>query len=255
MSTQIINIERLKGLKLAGMVESYTGQIKTPTSEELGFDDRLSLLIEREVSLRDHRRISRLVRGAGFPMRAAMVDMDYSSDRKLDKRVIQTLANCGWIRSKLNAAVVAPTGLGKTWLACAIGHQACANGLSVQFWRASELYEKIAMAQSSNTLPRLKQALFKVDLMILDDFGMAPMPQHIASVLLDIIDKRDGQGALMVTSQFEPKHWHEVLGQPTVADALLDRIVHNSIIVTMSGESIRKRRGKAAVQMSLEGVR
>lgn len=250
MTITIQNASQMRGLKLSSMARAYDAQLQQPKLHELAFDDRLALLLEAEDSSRRNRKLTRLVSQASFREQAALEDVDYRAGRGLDKALMASLATCSWITRHQNLLILGPTGLGKTWLACAIGHQACRQGMTVKFHRVSDLFDTIADAQHDGTLPKLKLALTKPDLLILDDFGIGDMSTTASQLLLDVLDGRMHRGSLLVTSQYPIDAWHGLFPDPTIADAALDRFVHNSHRINLKGESMRKLRAKAELGLS-----
>lgn len=244
MSTVQQTLNRLRELRLSSMAEAYDLQHRQPTLYQLGFDDRFSLLVEQEASARESKRLNRLIRAAGFPEAASLEDVDYGTARGLEKSYIASLGSCEWLRQKLNLVIIGATGVGKTWLGCAFGTQACRLGMTVTFHRASELYGDIAVAMMDGSLPKLKAALIKPNLLILDDFGLGDISPSVAQVLLDVVDRRMRSGSLLITSQYPTDQWHGLFPDPTIADAILDRVVHQSHRLSLRGESMRKLNAK-----------
>lgn len=248
MSTVQQTINRLRELRLSSMAEAYDLQAQQPKLYQLGFDERFSMLVEHEASARESKKLNRLVRAARFPEPAALEDVDYGASRGLDKSQVASLAGCEWVRQKLNLVIVGATGVGKTWLASAFGTQACRLGMPVVVYRASDLYGEIALATHDGSLPKLKAELIKPNLLILDDFGLGDITPSAAQVLLDVIDRRMRSGSLLITSQYPTEQWHGLFPDPTIADAILDRVVHQSHRLTLKGESMRKLKAKQAMQ-------
>lgn len=248
MSTVQQTINRLRELRLSSMAEAYDMQLQQPKLYQLGFDERLSLLVEHEASARESKKLNRLVRAAGFPEPSALEDVDYGASRGLDKSQVASLAGCEWVRQKLNLVIIGATGVGKTWLASAFGTQACRLGMPVVFYRASDLYGDIALAMHDGSLPKVKAELIKPSLLILDDFGLGDISPAAAQVLLDVIDRRMRSGSLLITSQYPTEQWHGLFPDPTIADAILDRVVHQSHRLTLKGESMRKLKAKQVMQ-------
>lgn len=247
MSTNTQNLNKLRELRLNAMATAYELQQEQAKLQQLAFDDRFGLLLESEVSTRNSRKLNRLVKSAGFPEIAAFEDYDARASRGLDKALMSTLANCSWITRKQNLMILGPTGVGKTWLASAFGHQACRLGMTVAFYVANDLFTSIGQAVLDASLPKLKTALYKPNLLILDDFGIGEMSPTAAQVLLDVADRRMRTGSLLLTSQYPSDTWHGFFPDPTVADAVLDRVVHQAHRVQLKGESMRKIRGRAAL--------
>ncbi len=240
MSSVQQTMNRLYELRLSGMAEAYTNQLQQPKLHELSFDDRFALIVEQESAGRESKKLKRLISNAGLPETASLEDTDFRATRGLDKMVIASLASSEWARQHLNLIIVGATGVGKTWLACAFGTQACRQGLSVAFHRASDLYGDIATAAHDGSLAKLKTALIKPSLLIIDDFGLGVMSMQEAQVLLDVVDRRMRTGALLITSQYPTDQWHSFFPDPTLADAVLDRVVHQAHRITLKGESMRK---------------
>jgi len=241
---------RLRELRLAAMAEAYERQLQQPKLHQIGFDDRFGMLVEAEASARESRKLKRLVRGAGLPDAASFEELDDRASRGLDKPLLASLAQCEWVRRQQNLILVGATGVGKTWLACAFGHQACRLRLSVSFYRVSDLCEDIATAAIDGSLPDLKKNLGKSSLLILDDLGIGTITAEAAEVLLQVVDRRMRTGSLLITSQFPGEKWHGLFPDPTIADAILDRVVHQAHSIKLKGESMRKTRARkdAAVQ-------
>jgi DNA replication protein DnaC len=230
-------------LGLSGMAEAYENQVETASYVSMGFDDRLSLLLEQEKSDRDNRRYERLRKQAKFKHTSAyMENIDYRQKRGLDQAMMQDLQNCEWIHSGLDIIFTGPAGTGKTWLACSLGHQACRNGLKVQFHRLTILLEELSIAHVDGTFHKKLKQLQSLDLLILDDFGVGSIDPKGRGDLLEIIDGRTGAKSTIITSQLPVGKWHEYLstGNPTAADSILDRITNSSIRFELFGESMRK---------------
>jgi DNA replication protein DnaC len=237
-------ISRLRELRLAHMADAYERQLQQPKLHQLGFDDRIAMLVDHEVAERESRKLKKLMRDASLPEGAMLEDIDFRADRGLDKSQLASLANCDWVRRQQNLIVVGATGVGKTWLACALSSQVCRLKMSAVFYRVTDLYSEIADAHMDGSLAKLKQALIKPNLLILDDLGIGEITPQVAQILLDVVDRRMRTGSLLITSQFSTDKWHELFPDPTVADAILDRIVHQSHRLALKGESMRKIRAK-----------
>ncbi len=235
-------LEQLRRLRLNGMADAYAQQVEQADAEALSFDERLGLLVDRERSDRESRRLSNRLRRARLKHQASMEDLDYSAARGLDKTVIRGLARCAYIRHHENVLIVGATGTGKTYLACALAHRACLEGFSAQYERLSRLLESIRLARADGSYPKLVAALAKTDVLVLDDWGLAPIPPQSRNDLLEILDDRHGSRSTIVTSQLPVAEWHASVGDATLADAILDRLVHNGHRVTLKGDSMRKKR-------------
>lgn len=229
----------LKKLKLPGMAAAFEEQIVQPVTQSLSFNDRFGLIVDRETTHRDNQRLVRLLKGARFKHNACVEDIDYRADRGLDKSVMANLIDCAWIGKAQNVIFTGATGCGKTWLACALGNQACRQGKSVMYVRASRLLEEMKLAHSDGSFRKRLVQIAKIDLLILDDFGVATLTQTERQDLLELIDDRTTKSTL-ITSQLPVKAWHDVIGEPTLADAILDRIVHRAHTIKLTGETMRK---------------
>lgn len=233
-------LEQLRQLKLTGMAEAFTQQREQPETHALSFEERFTLLVDREVTFRENRRLVRLLQLARLKQPACIEDVDYKHRRGLERSLMAQLASCDWVRSHHNVHLTGPTGTGKSWLACALGHQACRQGLSVRYERVPRLLETLRLARADGSLPKRLAWVARIDLLILDDFGLKPLSQSERHDLLEVIEDRHGTRSTMITSQLPISHWHEYLNEPTVADALLDRLLHNAYKLELKGESMRK---------------
>jgi DNA replication protein DnaC len=238
--------EKLHALKLPGMAEEFNRQLITPVMSELSFEHRVRNIVDHEITLRDNKRLQVLLKKASLPQGACMEDIDYRTQRGLDKAEIQSLSTLDWIRNRHNLVMTGPTGTGKSWLACALANQACREGLSCHFVRFPILLESLTVARATAGLQTRLQQLRKFDLLILDDWGIEPIPKRAQSDLLELIDSRSGACSFLITSQMPMSLWHDMFENKTVADALMDRIVHSSYHIELSGESLRKTQNLAA---------
>ena len=250
MSSTQQTITRLRELKLVPMADAYDMQLQQPKLHDVSFDDRFAMLVDYEASEREARKLKRLIRGAGMPEAASFEDVEYKVNRGLDKAQLASLASCDWIRRQQNLIIQGATGVGKTWLACAFGQQACRLKMPVLFYRASDLYGTINQSLLDGSLPALKLSLSKPSLLILDDLGLGEMNQHASQFLLDVIDRRMRTGSLLITTQYPNDQWHGFFPDPTVADAILDRVVHQSHRLSPKGESMRKTMARKKMQSS-----
>ena len=237
-------LDGLQALKLTGMVAALADQVVTPDIDELAFEERLGLLVDREITERENRRLTSRLRRARLRHTAALEDIDYRNPRGLDKGLIQSLASCQWAKEHLNILITGPTGVGKTWLACALAHKACREGYTVQYLRLSRLLRELMIAKGDGRYPKLLANLAKVDVLLLDDWGLMKLSAENRRDLLEVLEDRHGIRSTIATSQLPIEEWHNVIGDPTLADAILDRLVHNAYKINLRGESMRKRQGK-----------
>lgn len=235
--------EKLHLLRMPGMAEEFNRQLTTPANSELSFEHRVRSMVDHEITLRDSKRLQVLLRRAMLPQSASVEDIDYRAQRGLDKAEVQSLVTLDWIRNRNNLVITGPTGTGKSWLACALANQACRQGLACHFVRVPILMENLATARATGGLHSRLQQLKRYDLLILDDWGIEPIPKRVQSDLLELIDSRAGACSFLITSQMPMNLWHGLFDNKTVADALMDRVVHSSYHVELSGESLRKTQG------------
>jgi DNA replication protein DnaC len=236
-----VTLEQMRSLRLAGMAEAFEEQLNNPLTE-LDFDSRLAILIEREALVRENRKMKRRLQQAKFQQQACVEDIDYQHSRGLHKSTVLELAHCNWVRSRLNILITGPTGCGKTYLACAMAHKACLNGFSSRYYRLPRLWETLKIAKADGSYPQWLTQIAKVDILILDDWGLVAPDVTQRRDLLEILDDRYQQRSTIITSQLPTSHWHEHINDETLADAVLDRILHNAIPLTLSGESMRKQK-------------
>jgi len=237
-------LDKLHALRLTGMARAFEEQLKMPDIEALSTEERLGLMADREMTERDCRRLQTWLRRAKLRHQAAIEDIDYRHPRGLDKSLMTKLATSQWIREHHNVLITGPTGIGKSWLACALAHKACRDGLNALYVRVSRFFQELSTAKGDGRYPKLMNALAKSEVLVLDDFGTAALKDEHRRDLLEILDDRYGVRATLVTSQFPVENWHELIGDPTLADAILDRLIHNAYKINLKGDSMRKRRKK-----------
>jgi len=237
-------LDKLQTLRFTGMYKALAEQGQMPDIDSLSFEERLGLLIDREMTEREDRRLQTRLRKAKLKHNAAIEDVDYRSPRGLDKGLMLQLSGCQWIKEGLNLIINGPTGVGKTWIACALAHKACREGYSAQYLRLPRLFEELSLAHGDGRFPKLMTAFAKTDLLILDDWGLSKLSAEQRRDLLELLDDRHGTRSTIVTSQLPVDHWHEIIGDPTLADAILDRLIHNAYRIKLKGESMRKRQAK-----------
>jgi len=234
-------VQTLRSLKLTGMAEGLEQQQAQPaTHDELGFEERLALLVDRESSYRNNNKIARLLKAAKLKLQAYPEDIDYRHPRGLQKSQFADLLSSHWIHQHHNVLITGSTGCGKTYLGCALAHQACRHGLSVRYFRTSRLLEALSIAHGDGRFIKLIQQLAKTDLLILDDWGLEKMTLSQRNDLLEIMEDRHGLKSTLITSQLPIEQWHKTIGDNTLADAILDRLLHNSHKLKLKGESMRK---------------
>lgn len=250
-------LDKLTHLRLSGMARALAEQQEQPTYRSLSFEDRLGLLIDRELQERENRRLSRYLKAAKLRSNACMEDIDFQYPRGLDRAQLLHLASCQWVDAHQQVLVVGPTGSGKTYIACALAHAALRRGHSALYLRAPRMLEDLMTARADGRLPRLAANLARVAVLIVDDFALQALTPQQAGEFLEVIEDRSGLRSTILTSQLPVAMWHESLGEPTVADAVLDRLLHGAHRIELSGESMRRERtGKlpnTADGPSLEG--
>ena len=237
-------LDKLHALKLTGMAAALADQSATPDITELTFEERLGLLVDREMTERDNRRMSSRLRRARLRHNAILEDLDYRHSRGLDKGLVQSLAGCQLVKEHLNVLITGPTGVGKTWLACALAHKACREGYTAQYVRLTRLLRELTIAKGDGQYAKLLTNLAKVDVLILDDWGLMKLSAENRRDLLEVLEDRHGRRSTIATSQLPMDQWHDVIGDATLADAILDRLVHNAYKINLRGESMRKQQAK-----------
>ena len=237
-------LTQLHALGLHGMAKAFDELAANGQADGLDRLEWLTLLLDREASLRQDKRFTSRLRAARLRQQAAVEDVDYRSPRGLDRALFQKLAEGDWIKGHDNLVLVGPTGVGKSWLAAALGHKACRDNQSVLYQRVPRLFEDLALGRGDGRHPRLLRSLGRADLLILDDWGLEPLDAGARHDLLEILEERYGRRSTMITSQLPVDRWHDIIGDPTYADAILDRLIHNAHRIELTGESLRRGRGK-----------
>lgn len=233
-------VAKLHTLRLTGMATALAEQAAQTEVDRLGFDERLGLLVDREVAERDSRRLKLRLAQARLRQSACLEDLDHRTPRGLDRTLMATLATGQWLRQHLNVLITGPAGIGKSWIMCALANQACRLGFTARYQRFDRLIQEMAYARGDGRYAKLLAQTAKTDLLCLDDFLLAPLTDVARRDLLELLDDRHGVRSTVVTSQLPVKHWHDAIGDPTLADAILDRLVHNSYRLDLKGPSLRK---------------
>jgi DNA replication protein DnaC len=246
-------LQQLHELRLRGMAAGFEQQLTTSSSNELSFEERLGLLLQHELVERQSCRLRQRLRWAKFPQPAALEELDLKAARGLDRAALGQVTNLAWINEHLNVLLTGPTGVGKSFIACAIGHAACRADHSVRCFRLARLIDDLNRHSALQTKSTFLRHLAKADLLILDDFGLAPLPDPIRRDLLEILDDRYDRRSTLITSQLPVEQWHTYLEDPTLADAILDRLIHNSYRLALKGDSMRKQKTTASNSKPAKG--
>lgn len=237
-------LEKLQTMKLHGMADAFRTQLETTDASQLSFEERFAMLVDQQWLWKENRALARRLRSAKLKERGVIEDIDYQHPRGLDRKLIRTLASSEWVRQHQNVLLIGPTGIGKTWLGCALAQKACRDGFTILHKRSSELFRDLAVAHVDGSLGRLLTKLARIDILVLDDFAMAPLKDSERRDFLELCDDRYQRRSVILTSQLPLAHWHEQIGDPTLADSILDRLVHNAYRIELNGESMRKKRNR-----------
>jgi DNA replication protein DnaC len=235
-------LDQLHALGLHGMAKGFKELDGNPEARALDHSEWLALLLEYETTLRRQKRFEARARAAHLRQSATIEDVDYRAARGLDRALFRKLTTCEWIRTRRNLIITGPCGVGKSWLACALGHMACKEDFSVLYHRIRRLFAALALARGDGRYAKLLRTIARAKLLILDDWGPETLSSEQARDLLEIVEDRYDSGSILLTSQVPVDRWHDIIGNPTLADAILDRIVHNAYRIELTGESMRKRR-------------
>lgn len=233
-------LDQLRALKLEGMLEALQEQKNQKEIMHLSFEERLGLLVAHEISIRESKRVKRRLQVAKLKTPACFEDINFKSTRRLDKSVVFSLESCQWIKEARNVLITGATGTGKTFLAESLAHKACLKGFNVLSVRLSRLLEELVQAKAEGSYLKRIQAISKIDLLLIDDYGISPFTDQNRRDFLEILDDRYKKKSTIITSQLEVKHWHAAIGDATLADAILDRVVHNSYRFDLKGDTLRK---------------
>ena len=233
--------DKLYGLKLFGMAEAFKEQLQHPNLSALSFEERFGLLVDRQWTFKEDCRLQRLLKDAKLKIQACPEDLDYKNPRGIDKSIILRLLSCDWVQKHQNVIISGPTGVGKTFLACALAQKACREGFRAFYIRLPKLFYHLALAKADGSYPKTMKKLLRAQILILDDLGLAPLTDPERRDLLEVIEDRHGASSTIVTSQLPIDNWHEHIGDPTIADAILDRLIHNAHRINLKGGSMRKK--------------
>ncbi len=236
-------INKLYELKLNGMAEAFTDQLQQPDMDGLSFSERLALLVDRQWTWQENNRMKRYLKNARLKLDACVEDIDYKTPRGIDQSVIMNLVSCDWVKRHHNIVITGPTGAGKTFLACALTNKACREGYRALYIRAPKFAYQMALAKGDGSYGRTITKLAKAHVLVIDDLGLTPMTDGERRDLLEVMEERHGHASTIITSQLPVEHWHDQIGDPTIADAILDRVIHNAhkINLSMKGDSLRKK--------------
>ncbi len=235
-------LEKLTTMRFTGMAAALDEQMQMDGLDDMAFEERLGLLLDREQAVRETRRMKTRLRKAKLRQQGSVEDIDFRHPRGLDKSLVVRLADCQWIRKHNNLIITGPTGVGKSYLACAFAEKACREGFSALYLRTTKLFEDLSLAKGDGRYLKLLSSYAKTDLLVLDDYGLLELNQEQRHDLLEIFEDRHGLKSTLVTSQLPVEHWHEQIGDPTLADAILDRLVHSAHKIKLKGESMRKKK-------------
>jgi DNA replication protein DnaC len=247
-------LEKLYGMKLMGMADAIRRQMEDPEAAQLSFEERLAMLVDQQWDWRQNKALARRMKNARFKQEAVVEDIDYRHPRRLDRPLIRSLSACEWVTQHHNLIITGPTGVGKSFLACALAQKAVRDGFAALYTRAPRLLRDLAVARADGSFPRFLDRIARIDVLIVDDWAMAPLSDSERRDFLEICDDRYATRSTVLTSQAPITHWHDQIGDPTIADSILDRLVHNAHRIELEGASIRKsKNGKPSTEKAKEG--
>ena len=235
-------LEKLYAMKLNGLAGAWLEQQQHPQSDDLSFDERLAMLVERQWVWKENRALVTRLKFAQLRQAACLEDIDYRHPRDLKRAVVEQLASCDWIRHHHHCIITGPTGVGKSYLACALAHKACREQFRALYFYGPKLFRALSLAQADGSLTRLLKRLARVDLLVIDDWTLTPLKPDQYRLFLEILDDRQGIGANLITSQYKIADWHQLIGDPTVSDAILDRLVHSAHRLELNGDTMRGKK-------------
>jgi DNA replication protein DnaC len=235
-------LEKLKTLRLHGMIKALEDQAQLADMESLSFDERLGLLVDREMTERENRLFRTRIVKAKLRLQAAIEDVDFRHPRGLDKSLILKLSDCRWVKEHHNLIITGPTGTGKTYLACALAHKAIREGYTALYLRFPRLFQELHIARGDGRYGKLLASMAKIDLLLFDDWGLTKLNAEQRHDLMEIMEDRHGLKSTLLASQFPVDKWHDIIADPTLADAILDRLIHNAYKINLKGDSMRKKK-------------
>jgi DNA replication protein DnaC len=237
-------LEKLSQMRLHTIADALRDQLQQPSLQELSFEERIAMLVDREWIARENRKLQSRLKAARLKQQASVEDIDFRHPRGLDKSVMLTLSNCNWIRNHQNVIITGQTGIGKSYLGEALAQKACREGFTALYYRVPRLFRDMAIARGDGSYGKLLGKIAKTDLLVVDDWGLSPLNDAERRDFLEIMEDRHGIRSTVITSQYPVAKWHELIGEPTLADAILDRIIHNAHKIILKGESLRKTKAK-----------
>jgi DNA replication protein DnaC len=237
-------LEKMSTMRLTGMVKALREQMQQADVTSLSFEERLGLLIDYEWTYREERRLQRRLRAAKLKQSACVENIDYITHRGLDRGMMRELVSCRWVKAGRNVILTGPTGIGKSWIACALGEKACREGFTVHYARVSRLVQELSLTRADGSFLKALEKIAKIDVLILDDWALAPLEGQAQQDILEVIDDRVGKRSIIITSQLPIEKWHDMIGDPSTADALLDRLISRAVNINLKGGSLRREGGK-----------
>ena len=235
-------LDKMNAMKLAGMADAFQQQLRSGEHARLSFEERLGLLIDSEWSVREQRKLTRRLRFAKLRYQASLEDVNFKHPRSLDRQQVLSLGNCGWVQSRHNLVITGPTGIGKSYLACAFVERACRRGFAAGYVRLPRLLQQLAVARGDGSYERTLARLARLDLLAIDDWLLAPLRDNERRDLIEVIEDRSERASALISSQLRAKDWHAVIGDPNLADSICDRLLHNAHRIDLKGPSIRNTR-------------